>query len=134
GFVVDRFGPRGVLVGGIALMVAGVLLAASAGSYPLLVAGMALAGLGNGVFHPCNFSILNARVGAARLGYAYSAHGMAGSLGYAAAPAFSGGLGAFAGWHVALFAAAGAGLAVLALLLFFSRLLDVKVEKRPASG
>src|SRR6185369_15934020 len=84
GFVVDRFGPRGVLLGGIALMVAGMLLAASAGSYAALVAGMALAGAGNGVFHPCNFSILNARVGVARLGYAYSAHGMAGSLGYAA--------------------------------------------------
>ena len=51
---------------------------------------------------PADFSILNARVGAARLGYAYSAHGIAGSLGYAAAPLFSGGLGALFGWHVAL--------------------------------
>jgi len=34
---------------------------------------------------------------------------MAGSLGYAVAPIFSGGLGALFGWHNALFAGAGVG-------------------------
>ena len=53
--------------------------------------GAALAGLGNSVFHPADFSILNARVGSERLGHAFSAHGVAGSLGYASAPIFSGG-------------------------------------------
>jgi MFS transporter, FSR family, fosmidomycin resistance protein len=131
GFVVDRFGARGVLLGGVGLLMAGTLLAGLSASYPLLVLGMALAGLGNSVFHPSDFSILNARVSGPRLGYAYSAHGMAGSLGYAAAPVFSGSLGALFGWHAALAAAAGVGLAVFLLLLFQSPRFHMEKEKAP---
>ncbi len=132
GFVVDRVGARGVLLGGIGLLAAGTFVAGISESYLLLVLGMAMAGIGNSVFHPSDFSILNARVSAARLGYAYSAHGVAGSLGYAAAPVFSGGLGALFGWHTALIAAAGVGLAVFLLLVFQSPRLSVQTEK--ASG
>lgn len=137
GFVVDRFGARAVLVGGVACLSLGTLLAGSASSYGVLVAGAALAGLGNSVFHPADFSILNARVGAGRLGHAYSAHGIAGSLGYASAPIFSGGMGALFGWHTALYAAAGLGLCILVLLLAnWNRLHMEEAEevraKRPA--
>ncbi|MGH8742228.1 MAG: MFS transporter, partial [Burkholderiales bacterium] len=97
GFVVDRYGARPVLIGGIGLLALGTLVAALAGSYGMLVVGAAIVGLGNSVFHPADFSILNARVESGRLGYAYSAHGVAGSLGYAAAPVFSGTLGALFG-------------------------------------
>lgn len=117
GFVVDRFGGRAVLVGGVVCLTLGTALAGSASSYGVLVMGAALAGLGNSVFHPADFSILNTRIGAERLGHAYSAHGIAGSLGYASAPIFSGGLGALIGWHNALFAAAGVGCLMLLLLL-----------------
>lgn len=128
GFVVDRMGARRLLLSGLALMVAGVAVIGAAPSYAVLVAGMLIAGLGNSVFHPADFTILNARVAPHRLGYAYSAHGMAGSLGYAAAPAFSGALGVAFGWNVALFASAGAGLAVLLLLAFHRRKLEVLPE------
>ena len=94
GFVVDRFGGRAVLVGGMTCLTLGTLAVGSASTYPMLVAGAALAGFGNSVFHPADFSILNARVGSSRLGYAYSAHGISGALGYAAAPLFSGIFGA----------------------------------------
>jgi len=117
GFVVDRFGGRTVLIAGIGLQAAGTLVAALSGSYAMLVVGSLLAGVGNSVFHPADFSILNSRVEPGRLGHAYSAHGVAGSLGYAAAPAFSGTLGALFGWHAALLAAAGVGLAVFLLLV-----------------
>jgi MFS transporter, FSR family, fosmidomycin resistance protein len=117
GFVVDRFGGRTVLIAGIGCLTLGTLLAGSASSYGVLVAGAALAGMGNSVFHPADFSILNARVRSDRLGHAYSAHGIAGSLGYASAPIFSGGLGALFGWHNALFAAAGVGSLMLVLLI-----------------
>jgi MFS transporter, FSR family, fosmidomycin resistance protein len=133
GFAVDRFGGRVVLVGGVACLALGTLLAGSASSYPVLVFAAALMGLGNSVFHPADFSILNARVGAARLGHAYSAHGIAGSLGYAAAPLFSGGLGALFGWHVALYAAAGVGALMLVLLLANWKRLHIEQSsvKRP---
>jgi MFS family permease len=133
GFVVDRFGGRTVLIGGIGLQAAGTLVAALSGSYAQLVVGSLLAGVGNSVFHPADFSILNSRVEAGRLGHAYSAHGVAGSLGYAAAPAFSGTLGALFGWHAALFAAAGVGLAVFLLLLASAGRLQSQ-EARPAGA
>jgi FSR family fosmidomycin resistance protein-like MFS transporter len=133
GFVVDRFGGRPVLAGGVAFLALGTLLAGSASSYSMLVFAAALMGLGNSVFHPADFSILNARVGPARLGYAYSAHGIAGSLGYASAPIFSGSLGALFGWHVALYAAAGVGFCMLVLLLLNWRRLHMPEApgKRP---
>jgi MFS family permease len=42
----------------------------------------ALMGLGNGVFHPVDFAILNANVAPKHLGHAYSVHGIGGNLGY----------------------------------------------------
>jgi len=125
GFVVDRFGGRAVLAGGVACLTLGTLLAGSASSYGVLVAGAALAGLGNSVFHPADFSIINSRIAGERLGYAYSAHGIAGSLGYASAPVFSGSLGALIGWHNALFAGAGVGVCMLVLLLVNWQRLDI---------
>ena len=137
GFVVDRFGARAVLLGGVGLQALGVGLIALSSSYEGLVIGSAINGLGNSVFHPSDFSILNARVAGQRLGYAYSAHGMAGSLGYASAPVFSGTLGVLFGWHVALYAAAGLGLAVFLLLLSQSFRFSAErpsVQKSPANG
>ena len=56
-------------------------------------------GIGNGVFHPADFAILNANVAPRRLGHAYSAHGIGGNLGYALAPVVGYGLGAAFGWR-----------------------------------
>jgi len=131
GFVVDRYGGRTVLIGGVGLLAVGTLAAALAGNYAMLVLGAAVTGLGNSVFHPADFSILNSRVAPSRLGYAYSAHGIVGSLGYAAAPVFSGTLGALFGWHTALLAAAGIGLGVFALLLANADKLYVKTQSHP---
>ena len=64
-------------------------------SYAMLAIGAALAGLGNSVFHPADFAIINARVSPQRLGYAFSFHGVVGYLGYAVAPVFSVAIGAF---------------------------------------
>jgi len=58
GFLVDRFGPRSILAAGLALLGTAIALAGMAPSYWALVAVMPLAGLGNGVFHPADYSIL----------------------------------------------------------------------------
>ncbi|HUQ76817.1 MAG TPA: MFS transporter [Burkholderiales bacterium] len=116
GFVVDRIGGRGVLLGGLVLMVIGTLLMSFAQGPALLFAGAAISGIGNSVFHPADFSILNATIGQKRLGHAFSTHGVAGMLGYAAAPVFSAALGSVYGWHNALLAAAGAAFIVLVLI------------------
>ena len=118
GFAVDRLGARRVLFAGLALAVGGALLAGFARSYEVLLAAALVGGIGNSVFHPCDFSILNARVSASRLGYAFSWHGIAGFLGYALAPAFGIGLATtFGGWRGALLAAAVLGAVVVVLLV-----------------
>ena len=118
GFAADRFGARRVLISGITLCVAGALLIGFARSYEALIFAAIVGGIGNSVFHPSDFAILNARVSAARLGFAYSWHSMAGNLGYAVAPLVSVGLAAALGWHGAVFVAASVGAVVLALVVW----------------
>lgn len=118
GFVVDRYGARRVLFAGIALLGLSGFALGLAHSHAMLVAAAALAGLGNSVFHPADFTILNRRVSQPRLGHAFSVHGLAGNLGWAAAPLFMTGIATFADWHVAGFAAGAVGFAMLALLFW----------------
>lgn len=117
GFAVDRYGARPVLFAGLGLLAGGVLVAGAAGSVEGLFVVAAAMGLGNGVFHPADFAILNTRVSARRLGYAYSVHGVGGSLGYVLAPLVSYGLGTTLGWRTALVVMGAAGLVVLAGLV-----------------
>lgn len=124
GFVVDRVGPRLVLFCGIALLGLSALVLSQAHSYAMLIAGSLLAGLGNSVFHPADFTLLNRRVSQPRLGHAFSVHGISGNLGWAAAPVFLAGIAQVWGWRAALLAAALIPFTVLALLLGCRRLLE----------
>jgi FSR family fosmidomycin resistance protein-like MFS transporter len=114
GFVVDRHGPRPVLLGGLALLAVAAFGFASAPSYAALLGWAVVAGVGNGVFHPVDYTLINRRVSAARLGHAYSFHGITGSLGWALAPAMLVPLAIAFSWRVALVAA---GVLVCAVLL-----------------
>jgi len=134
GFVVDRFGGRGVLLSGLALMVLGTLLMGFAQGPALLFAGAATSGIGNSVFHPADFSIFNATITPKRLGHAFGTHGVAGMLGFAAAPVFSAAIGNAYGWHNALFAAAGLAFAVLVLIGAHAKLFVGHVEAKKREG
>jgi len=133
GFVVDRYGARAVLLTGVGFFVAGVLVQGLATDYAMLAVGAALGGIGNSVFHPADFAILNARVSAPRLGYAFSAHGVVGYVGYAVAPIFSVAIGALYGWQSALLSGAALGIVLLALLLANSRHLEIAVHSAKKS-
>ena len=134
GFVVDRYGARSVLFGGVAFVVAGVLVQGLATDYAMLALGAALGGIGNSVFHPADFAILNARVSSPRLGYAFSAHGVVGYIGYALAPLFSVSIGAAFGWQWALLAGAAIGVALLALLVLNAAHFQIQAQPRKASS
>jgi MFS family permease len=116
GFLVDRMGARPVLLAGLALAAGGTLLAALVPGIGWLFPVMALMGIGNGVFHPADFAILNGSVAPRRLGHAYSTHGIGGNLGYALAPVVSFGLASMIGWRGALVAMGAVGLVVLGVL------------------
>jgi len=134
GFVVDRYGARAVLLGGIAFFIAGITVQGFASSYAMLALGAALGGIGNSVFHPADFAILNATVTPKRLGYAFSGHGVAGMLGYAIAPVFSAAIGAAYGWHNALAAGAALTFAVWLLLAFNAGLFVGHAETKKRQG
>lgn len=133
GIVVDRYGPRPLLLAGIAAMAASIGLAGLAPSFWMLYPLAVIAGIGNSVFHPADFSLLSSQVSKGRLGRAYSVHAFCGTVGFALAPVVVGGLGAIAGWRVALVSAGVAGLVVVALLLRYYRLLAA-VSERPATA
>lgn len=125
GFLVDRVGARPVLFAAMGCFIAASLAAAAAQGYGGLMLAAALAGLGNSPFHPADFTILNKRVSAPRLGHAFSVHGISGNLGWAMAPVFLIGVSELAGsWRAAYLGCALLAMAVLLLLLLKRDALD----------
>ena len=120
GFVVDRVGATRVLIGGLALLATAALVLAGARGYPMLMIGSLIAGLGNSVFHPADYTLLNQRVSKARLAHGFSVHGISGNLGWAAAPLFLGGVAAASSWRTAVLASSAIPVIML-LLIFFNR-------------
>jgi predicted MFS family arabinose efflux permease len=124
GFAVDRFGALRVLIGGVTLLSLSGLALAGAQSYAMLLAAAAVAGLGNCVFHPADYSLLNRRVSTSRLGHAFSVHGLSGSLGWAAGPVFIIAVATPLGWRAAAVGASLVGFAALAFLFMHRRVLE----------
>jgi MFS family permease len=128
GFAVDRLGARRVLFFGVAALALSGAVLGVATSYPMLLLSAAVAGVGNSIFHPADFTLLNHRVSQPRLGHAFSVHGVSGNLGWAVAPIFMATLTSVAGWHVAGFGAAAVGAAVLSLLWLCRSSLAIAAE------
>jgi MFS family permease len=120
GFIVDRFGPRPILFGGIALLAAAAFGFAASTSYPAMLACVVVAGIGNGVFHPVDYTLLNRKIHPSRLGHAFSVHGITGSLGWALAPAMLVPIALAFSWRVAL-ASAGVLIVVVLVVLIANR-------------
>lgn len=134
GFVVDRIGARTVLFFGVSCLGVAALVLSGAQNYFMLMAGSMLAGLGNSVFHPSDYTLLNKRVSPARLGYAFSVHGITGNLGWAAAPLFLVTIAGFAGWRTALLSAAFLPVVVLIVLFVYRDVLRTDEVPNIVSG
>ena len=134
GFLVDRIGARPVLFAGVALLsLAGLTYSQSTG-YSMFILGAVIAGLGNGVFHPVDYTLINHKISPPNLPYAYSMHGVTGYLGWAAAPAFMVGIAQLSDWRIAfLSAAALEALILLILWLNKSQLIDDVKERHAQS-
>jgi MFS family permease len=115
GFLVDRFGPRPILFGGWRCW-PGAPSVSRQPNYATMMLCVVVAGTGNGVFHPADYTLINRKVTPRRLGHAYSVHGITGSLGWALAPALVVPLAIAFHWRVALAAGGCVALAVLAVL------------------
>lgn len=102
-------------------------------NYTVLMLGSMLAGLGNSVFHPADYTILNKCVTTQRLSHAFSVHGISGNLGWAAAPVFLVSLANLFQWRIALMAAAILPLIVLAILVSYRHLLHTDPKPHSVS-
>jgi MFS family permease len=121
GFLVDRFGARSILIGGLAVEGLAFLLMGFANGYWALMALMAVAGCANGVYHPADYAILSASVSERRMGRAFSLHTFAGSAGFAIAGPVIVFLNIWIGWRFGLAVCGAAGLATAALLVVYAR-------------
>lgn len=134
GFAVDRFGARPILAGGLAALGLTLGLFSVAHSFVAFAAIAVLGGLGNCVFHPADFALLNASVNQNRLGRAFSIHGLGGSLGWAAGPAMYF-LDHLFGWVGAALIGAIPGL-VLSVMVLVHRtdLVDHRIKARATAA
>jgi len=134
GFVVDRFGPRPVLLCGLALLGFAALGYACSQSYAMLAASAVIAGIGNGVFHPVDYTLINRKVHKTRLGHAYSAHGITGTLGWALAPLLMVPVAIAWGWRAAMFSASAVAFLVLAVMWWQRDQLTLAVQAPAVSA
>lgn len=112
GFLVDRYGATRILIAGMLLMVTAMGALAFASSFWAILALVILAGLGDAVFHPADYAILNGSVSKGRMGRAFSVHTFSGHLGFAAAPAFITVVATQWDWRTAVLISAAVGYVV----------------------
>ena len=105
GAVLGRFGPRALMLAGLAATTAGSVVAATAGGFTLVVVAQVLLGTGAGLYFPAGLQAVPAVAGAGRRGFAMGIYGVAFSLGLTIA-AVLGAIGAVSSWRIAFWSAA----------------------------
>jgi MFS transporter, FSR family, fosmidomycin resistance protein len=130
GFLVDRIGARPVLFAGVGLLALAALTYSQSTSYTMLILGAIIAGCGNGIFHPVDYTLINHKVSPPNLPYAYSMHGVTGYLGWAAAPAFMVGIAQLSDWRIAFLSAALLEACILAILWVNKKYLLDNIKER----
>tara|TARA_R110002110_G_scaffold25625_8_gene94868 strand:- start:3677 stop:4918 length:1242 start_codon:yes stop_codon:yes gene_type:complete len=134
GFLVDRFGARRVLLAGLGLLAGATTLMGVLPFYPVLFLLSIVAGLGNSVFHPCDYSIMSATISEGRMARAFSFHMFGGYAGYVLAPVSMIFLGNLIGWQSAIIVAGAIGLILFAILWGGSRDFRDSTHERAESG
>ena len=117
GFLVDRIGARSVLLVGLFLSSVSYAIAGMVPSYWIFVAMYGVAGIGNTVYHPADYSLLSRHAPTDRAGQVFSYHTFAGMLGSAIAPITLLYMQSQFGWRGAYIGAAIFGLIVLIALV-----------------
>lgn len=134
GYLVDHFGARKILLGGLTLGGLALIMLGLHLSYASLIACAVLLGLANSVYHPADYAILAEHMDEARMGRAFSVHTFAGYFGGAVAPAIVAALITVSGGLGALLASGAIGVLV-ALLLVAMNIPDASAHKtRPGNA
>jgi MFS transporter, FSR family, fosmidomycin resistance protein len=117
GFLVDRVGARVILIVGLTLSSIAFAVAGIVDSYWVFIAMYGVAGLGNTVYHPSDYSLLSHHAPQEKLSQVFSYHTFAGMVGSALAPVTLLYMQSLFGWRGAYIGASIFGLMVLAVLI-----------------
>jgi FSR family fosmidomycin resistance protein-like MFS transporter len=117
GFLIDWLGARVILIIGLLIGATAFVVVGMVDSFWVLVAMFGLAGVGNTVYHPADYTLLSQHVPAERIGQAFSIHTFAGMMGSAFAPTSLLMMQSVWGWRAAFIGAGLFGFAVAAILL-----------------
>jgi len=133
GFLVDRFGARSMLTGGLLLAALSLTVAAVFPNYGLFVVAYAFLGLANTVYHPADYAILADAIDGKRIGKAFSIHNFSGYLGFGVAPAMVLGSAGLWGWQGAVLVAAALAAVSALLLIVAGGVLPDTSRRAPAA-
>ena len=123
GFLVDRFGARPILLSGLGMLSLSVAGYSIAPNYEIFLVLTFIAGIGNSVFHPADYSLMNRLVSPHLMGRAFSFHTNGGHLGFALGPAVMALLAASIGWRDAAAVVGLFGVGITLILVFGGRAL-----------
>jgi MFS family permease len=129
GFLVDRYGARAFLIGGALIMSLSISMMGFATSFWQILALALLSGVGNAVFHPCDYAILAGSVSRERMGRSFALHSFSGNVGFALAPPIIAALLSVMDWRGVLLVLGGLGLPVVAAVILQSNILHDQVRK-----
>jgi MFS transporter, FSR family, fosmidomycin resistance protein len=132
GFLVDRYGARPFLIGGALLMSLCITTMGFTTSFWQILLLAPLSGMGNSVFHPCDYAILSGSVDKDRMGRAFALHTFSGNLGFAAAPPIMAVLAVTIGWRASLIMVGLLGVPVAISIVLQSGILKDQVRHEPA--
>lgn len=133
GYLSDKFGAPKFLIIGLGIISTTFVAMSFATSLAPIYALAVLAGLADGVFHPCDYAILSSSIPQKRSGRAYAIHAFGGFAGFAVAPMVVVPLTAWFSWQAAVMAAGCAGLLVTLLLLVNYRTLSTQTAEHTAA-
>ncbi|MFB6129447.1 MAG: MFS transporter [Salinigranum sp.] len=136
GGAVDRYGAKRLFVAGLVVSAVGLALIGVAPSYGAVLGFALLSGLGQTTFHPADYAMIGAVTTDATKGRSFSAHVLAGYMGFAVAPTLVGTLGLQFGWRTALIAVGALGplYAVVAALVLEPVYLDSMADSERAES
>ena len=132
GCLVDRFGARPFLIGGILTMSLAIMAMGFATAFWQILALSLVSGIGNAVFHPCDYAILAGSVRPERLGRSFALHSFTGNVGFAAAPPTIALLLHLMDWRQVLLLIGGLGLPLVILVIVQSGMLNDQNRKNPS--
>ena len=124
GLLVDRFGARPVLLGGLAILATSFALVPFTTGYWALMGLLLVAGIGNSVFHPAAAAILSHQIDSERLGRAFGIHLSAAYGGWLVVFPLMPRLAELLGWQTAVGVAGLAGLVFVVIAAQFRDVLD----------